>query len=152
MNGLEYVHALKEGKIKSSSFVQELNLSIVAIEKGIVEMEAKLNPRFASSRGILLGGISASMLDFVMGMAVVSSLGDNMGTFTLEMKVNYIKAIKISLGHIKITGNVLRSGRTISHVEGIVEDCNGNPYAKGTGTFIIMPDSGLDSVAGKSLR
>lgn len=147
MNGMEYVLALQKGEIETSGFIRELDTSIKSFISGKVVMKTVLKKKFCSLRGILLGGVSASLLDFAMGMGLVSSLGESMGTFTLEMKINYLRAIKLDLGEIEIEGTVIHAGRKIAHTEGVIVDADGAVYAKGIGTFIIMNDGGLDKVA-----
>ena len=147
MNGMEYIQSLIDGKTKTSPIAQQLTLAIKHFTPNHVTMTAVPCTELSSSRGVLLGGISSLLIDYAMSMAVVSSLDDNIGTFTLEMKVNFIKAITLSYKTIEIHGQVIHAGRTIAHTEATIQDQHNNTLAKGTGTFIILPDQSIDNIA-----
>ncbi|MDI9347301.1 MAG: PaaI family thioesterase [Methylacidiphilales bacterium] len=148
MDGMTYVHSIKTGLIEPHPLSKKLNLTINSFTKGNVYCSATITNEFASKRGVLLGGITSMILDMAMGLSLVSCLGDNIGTYTIEMKINFFKTIRVSLNTIQITGTVLHCGKTLGHTEACILDSNQTLYAKALGTFIILPDEKIDGLAG----
>lgn len=64
-------------------------------------------------QGTLHGGVIATVMDISMGHLLKHVFG--VGGATLEMKIQYMRAIK--LGRARCEGRFLRKGRTISFLE-----------------------------------
>jgi uncharacterized protein (TIGR00369 family) len=88
-----------------------------------------------NSRGEVHGGVVASMLDAAMGVAVRSLLEDGEGATTVSLTVNYLKPGRTALA---AKGRVVRSGRTISSAEAVVEDASGHAVAHAIGIMRII--------------
>jgi uncharacterized protein (TIGR00369 family) len=85
------------------------------------------------------GGLSATLLDRCMGLAIQSTLEKGVGSTTLEFKISLLRPITSETGLIKAEGVVLSCGRRVGTAEGRITDSNGRLLAHGTTTWLIFP-------------
>jgi len=84
------------------------------------------------------GGLTATLLDSCMGLAVQSALEKGFGSTTLEFKISLLRAITPETGEIKAEGTLLNAGRRVGAAEGRVTDRGGRLLAHGTTTCLIF--------------
>jgi uncharacterized protein (TIGR00369 family) len=140
MSGLEFVLGLASGPLPLNTIAQTLGYDIVEAESGrvvitIVPTSAHLNPW-----GTVHGGLSATLLDSCMGLAVQSTLERGFGSTTLEFKISLVRTITPKTGLIRAEGKVLNCGRRIGTAEGRVTDGKGRLLAHGTTTCLVFPN------------
>jgi uncharacterized protein (TIGR00369 family) len=138
MSGLEFVQGLADGTLPLNMIAQTLGYDVVEAAKGraVVSIEpsdAHLNPY-----GTVHGGLTATLLDSCMGLAVQSTLGKGFGQTTVEFKVSLIRPITRETGRIRAEGVVLNCGRRVGTAEGRVTDVTGRLLAHGTATCLIF--------------
>jgi uncharacterized protein (TIGR00369 family) len=88
------------------------------VESGRVVVSLNTRPDFINPLGIVHGGILATLLDTAMGCAVHTTLGAGVSYSTLELKVNYIRAVRPDGRALTAEGNVIHSGRRTATAEG----------------------------------
>jgi uncharacterized protein (TIGR00369 family) len=140
MSGLEFVEGLASGALPLNTFAQTVGYDVVEAESGrvavaLVPTGAHLNPW-----GTLHGGLTATLLDSCMGLAIKSMLDKGMGSTTLEFKTSLVRAITLETGEIRAEGKVLNCGRRVGTAEGRVTDAKGRLLAHGTTTCLIFAD------------
>jgi uncharacterized protein (TIGR00369 family) len=88
------------------------------------------------------GGVAATILDSVMACAVQSTLPAGRGYTTLEIKVNYVRAITAATGRLRAEGKIIHVGRQVGTAEGRLVDAEGRLYVHGTTTCLAfaMPE------------
>jgi uncharacterized protein (TIGR00369 family) len=89
--------------------------------------------------GTVHGGLTATLLDSCMGLAIQSMLDKGIGSTTLEFKISLVRAITLETGQIRAEGKVLNCGRRVGTAEGRVIDAKGRLLAHGTTTCLILP-------------
>ncbi|WP_454645866.1 PaaI family thioesterase [Bradyrhizobium liaoningense] len=139
MSGLEFVKGLADGTLPLNTIAQTLGYDVVEAELGrvvvaIVPTGAHLNPA-----GTVHGGLTATLLDSCMGLAIQSALDKGAGQTTLEFKVSLLRPITPETGLITAEGKVLNCGRRIGTADGRVTDAKGRLLAHGTTTCLIFP-------------
>jgi uncharacterized protein (TIGR00369 family) len=139
MSGLEFVQGLATGALPLNTIAETLGYDVVEAESGrvvvtLVPTRAHLNPA-----GTMHGGLTATLLDSCMGLAVQSTLDQGIGQTTLEFKISLVRPITPETGPIRAEGRVLNCGRRIGTAEGRVTDGNGRLLAHGTTTCLIFP-------------
>jgi uncharacterized protein (TIGR00369 family) len=139
MSGLDFVRGLVDGTLPLNTFARTLGYDVVEAESGWVAItldptDAHLNPS-----GTVHGGLTATLLDSCMGLAVHSMLEKGFGSTTLEFKISLVRAITVETGQIRAEGSVLSCGRRIGMAEGRVTDSQGRLLAHGTTTCLIFP-------------
>ncbi|WP_069164662.1 PaaI family thioesterase [Nocardia altamirensis] len=115
-----------------------LGMEVDELEHGRVVFAVRTRPDFANPLGTTHGGICATLLDSVMGCAVHTTLDAGVGYTTLELKVNYIRAVPTDGQRLTATGTTIHVGRTTATAEGRVVDEQGRLVAHGTTTCVIL--------------
>ncbi|MDH6256725.1 PaaI family thioesterase [Bradyrhizobium sp. BR13661] len=139
LSGLEFVRGLAAGTLPLNKIAQTLGYDVAEAESGrvvvtLIPTDAHLNPA-----GTVHGGLTATLLDSCMGLAVQSMLDKGIGQTTLEFKISLVRPITPETGRIRAEGKVLNCGRRIGTAEGRVVDGNGRLLAHGTTTCLIFP-------------
>ena len=139
MSGLEFVQGLATGALPLNTIAQTLGYDVIEAESGrvvitLVPTGAHLNPA-----GTMHGGLTATLLDSCMGLAVQSTLDKGVSQTTLEFKISLVRPITPETGLITAEGKVLNCGRRIGTAKGRVTDGNGRLLAHGTTTCLIFP-------------
>jgi uncharacterized protein (TIGR00369 family) len=88
--------------------------------------------------GTVHGGVAATLLDSAMGVAVHTTLDEGETYTTLELKVNYVRAITQDTGTVVATGSVIHRGGRVATAEARLTDADGRLLAHGTSTCLIM--------------
>ena len=139
MSGLEFVQGLATRALPLNTIAQTLGYDVVEAESGrvvitLVPTGAHLNPA-----GTMHGGLTATLLDSCMGLAIQSTLDKGVSQTTLEFKISLFRVITPETGLIKAEGRVLNCGRRIGTADGRVTDGKGRLLAHGTTTCLIFP-------------
>jgi len=139
MSGLEFVTGLASGALPLNTFAQTLGYDVVEAESGRVVITVDPTDAHLNPWGTVHGGLTATILDSCMGLAIQSTLEKRVGSTTLEFKISLVRAITLETGQIKAEGKVLNCGRRIGTAEGRVTDTKGRLLAHGTTTCLIIP-------------
>ena len=138
MSGLDLLRGWLEGRLPPAPIGSALDFRIVEVERGRVVFAGTPDARFLNPLGTVHGGYAATLLDSCMGCAVHSVLEPGQGYTTLEIKVNYVRAMTPQTGPVFAEGRVLHAGRQAATSEGFLRDAGGKLIAHGTTTCIIF--------------
>ena len=138
MSGIEFVRGLASGALPLNTLAQTLGYDVAEAENGrvvvtLVPTDAHLNPA-----GTVHGGLTATLLDSCMGLAIQSTLDSGISQATLEFKISLVRPITPETGPVRAEGTVLSCGRRIGTAEGRVVDGKGRLLAHGTTTCLIF--------------
>ena len=84
------------------------------------------------------GGLVCTLLDSVAGCALHSTLPAGKGYTSVEIKVNYLKAVRESSGLLTAVGTVVKAGSRVGFTEGVVTDESGAVVATATSTLLVF--------------
>src|ERR1700760_3351133 len=101
MSGLDFVRGLASGALPLNTIAQTLGYDVTEAESGRVVItrvppDAHLNPA-----GTVHGGLTATLLDSCMGLAVQSMLEQGTSQTTLEFKISLLRPITPETGEIR---------------------------------------------------
>jgi uncharacterized protein (TIGR00369 family) len=139
MSGLEFVRGLAAGTLPLNMIAKTLGYDVVEAEMGRVVVAVEPSESHLNPYGTVHGGLTATLLDSCMGLAVQSTLDKGFGQTTVEFKISLIRPITPETGRIKAEGLVLNSGRRVGTAEGRLTDGKGRLLAHGTTTCLIFP-------------
>lgn len=108
------------------------------VSAGRVVMTTETGEHWLNPHGTVHGGLLATMLDSVMGCAVHSMLPAGRGYTTLEIKVNYVRAVQVSTGLMFGEGRVVHAGRQTAVAEGTIKDSGGRLHATASTTCLLF--------------
>ena len=88
--------------------------------------------------GLNHGGVAATLLDSAMGCAIHTTLKAGSGFTTLEIKVNYVRAMSDKTGKVRCEGRTINVGSRIATAE-CADDLRAFRLAHGTTTCLVFP-------------
>jgi uncharacterized protein (TIGR00369 family) len=139
MSGLDFVQGLVSGALPLNTFAQTVGYDVVEAESGRVAVTLDPTGAHLNPWGTVHGGLTATLLDSCMGLAIRSMLEKGFGSTTLEFKISLVRPITPETGRIRAEGKVLTCGRRVGTAEGRVTDAKGRLLAHGTTTCLIFP-------------
>src|SRR5258708_2515036 len=141
MSGLEYMRKLATGEIEAAPMARLLNIRVVDVDEGRVVVTAEPTPEVENGLRIAHGGFAATLLDTALGCAVNSVMPAGKVFTTLEMKINFTRAVTRETGTLTCTACVVHAGSRTATAEGRIVDAEGKVYALGTATCILFRDT-----------
>jgi uncharacterized protein (TIGR00369 family) len=138
MSGLEFVSGLASGALPLNTIAQTLGYDVVEAESGRVAITLDPSDAHLNPWGTVHGGLTATLLDSCMGLAIQTMLEKGVGSTTLEFKISLVRAVTLETGRIRAEGKVLNCGRRVGTAEGRLTDANGRLLAHGTTTCMIF--------------
>ena len=136
LTGLEQLRAMLASG-RRSCFADTLNIALVEADDGRVVLEATPDLHLYNSIGTVHGGFAATMLDYACGYAVLSKLKPGQNFSTLELKVNYHKAISKDTGPVRAEGKILSFGRRAAFSEARLSDRGGKLLASASSCLLV---------------
>ena len=137
-SGLQFVQGLADGTLPLNSMAQTLGYDIVEVAKGRVVAAVEPHAGHLNPSGTVHGGLSATLLDTAMGLAIRTMLEKGVAQTTLEFKISMVRPITPQTGLVKAEGKVISCGRRIGTAEGTLRDTNGRVLTHGTTTCLIF--------------
>lgn len=116
-----------------------LGMTAESLEPGRVVFALTPRDDFSNPLGIVHGGIISTLLDSAMGCAVHTSLPEGASYTTLELKVNFVRAVPLEGGRLVCEGTTVHVGRKVATAEGRVVNADGKLVAHGTTTCMVFP-------------
>lgn len=138
LSGLEYLKKIVAGELPPPPIGVLMNFRISELSEGHAVFVVEPAEYHYNPIGVVHGGVAATLLDSAMGCAVHSTLPAGATYTTLEIKVNYIRAISAETGLVRCEANIIHTGGRTATAEGKIVDSQGKLYAHGTTTCIIF--------------
>ena len=113
-----------------------IGFALCEIEPGRALFTMNVDERHHNPMGTLHGGIYCDIADAAMGMAYGATLAEGESFTTIELKINFLRAVR--KGTITAEGKVVKAGSTLGFVECEVKDHEGKLVAKATSTCIKL--------------
>jgi uncharacterized protein (TIGR00369 family) len=113
-----------------------IGFSLKSIEPGHAVFEMAVDERHHNPMGTLHGGIYCDLADAAMGFAYASTLGEGESFTTIELKINFLRAVRKAT--LTAEARVLKAGGTLGYVECEVKDQTGKLVAKVTSTCMKL--------------
>jgi uncharacterized protein (TIGR00369 family) len=138
LSGIEFLRAVARGEIPPPPIALLLGFTLDEVEEGRVVFTAEPGEHHYNPIGVVHGGLAATMLDSAMGCAVHSRLPEGRAYTTLEIKVNFVRAIRRDSGRLRAEGQVVHMGGRVATAEGRLVDATGQLYAHATTTCMLF--------------
>ena len=138
MAGVDYLRAMVDGDLPQPPIAGLMQFGVVSAEPGRVVFSCQPDESAYNPIGAIHGGLICTLLDSVTGCAIHSTLPQGKGYSSVEIKVNYLKAVRLSSGRLTATGTVVKSGSRVGFAEGVVTDASGAVVATATSTLLIF--------------
>jgi uncharacterized protein (TIGR00369 family) len=139
MAGLDFLQALVDGTLPPPPILALMNLEAVSATIGEVTFRCTPDESHYNPIGTVHGGFVCTVLDSVLGCAAQSTLPAGTGYTSLEIKVNYLRALTVDSGELTAIGRVTKPGRRAAFTEGEVRDAEGRLIATASSTLLVFP-------------
>ena len=130
---------MQAGPLPAPPICQALGFWLAEVELGRVVFAYEPVFQHYNPLGSVHGGIAATLLDSVMGCCIHTTLKAGTGYTTVEIKVNYVRAMTDKTGPVRAEGKIINVGSRIATSEGRLVDASGKLLAHGTTTCLIFP-------------
>jgi uncharacterized protein (TIGR00369 family) len=139
LSGLEFLQKIVRGELPGPPISALMDFSLAEISPGRAVFVGNPAEFHYNPIGVVHGGLAATLLDSAMGCAIHSMLAAGVRYTTLEIKVNFVRALTAETGPVRCEAKVIHMGRATGTAEGQLHDRNGKLYAHGTTTCIVLP-------------
>jgi len=118
-------------------FNAHLGLHVKRVHADGLTLECAVRPEMMNGAGMLHGGVTATLADAALGIAVLGHFGGKRKATTVELKLNYLRPIVG--GRVVARSKLVRVGQTL--VTGTVEikDGQGKLAAVALLTYMLLP-------------
>lgn len=138
LSGNEFLQKIAAGELPGPPLAALMNFQLVELGEGHATFAVEPAEYHYNPIGVVHGGLAATLLDSAMGCAVHSMLPLGTGYTTLELKVNFVRAITAQTGRVRAEAKLIHLGERTATAEGRVVDDRGKLYAHATTTCLIL--------------
>ena len=136
--GLDFLRSMIAGEVPGPPIASLLAMALVEVEHGRAAFTITPDESMFNPIGAVHGGVVCTLLDSALGCALHTTLPAGKGYTSVEIKVNYLKAVRLSSGLLTATGTVVKAGARVGFTEGVVTDAAGTVVATATSTLLIF--------------
>jgi uncharacterized protein (TIGR00369 family) len=111
----DYAQRVRDSFTRQAA-MQLIGAELISVAPGEVVIDLPHAPTITQQHGFVHGGIVTTALDSACGYAASSLMAADAGVLSIEFKVSMLAPARGPL--LRMTGRVLKAGRTISVVEG----------------------------------
>jgi uncharacterized protein (TIGR00369 family) len=119
-------------------FLEHLGVRILEAAHGRGRLEVVVRAEHLRDVGILHGGMTATLLDSVMGMSAASVAPAGHYVVTVQLNMNFIRPAWEG-EHLVATGEVTHSGRQTAVARAEIRTAAGILVSSGSATFLSVP-------------
>ncbi|GAB2860872.1 PaaI family thioesterase [Actinoallomurus bryophytorum] len=123
---------------RTTGIASLIDMALETFEPGRVVFTLETRPDFGNPLGTLHGGICSTLLDSAMGCAVHTALPEGASYTTLELKVNFVRPVRLDGVKLRCEGTTIHLGGRVATTEGRVTDDQGRLVAHGTSTCMVF--------------
>nr|WP_231639718.1 PaaI family thioesterase [Mycobacterium sp. Marseille-P9652] len=138
MSGLSYWQAVAGGSLPQPPIAELMRMDVVEVDSGRIVFSCKPDASMYNPLGMVHGGAVCTLLDTVTACALHTTLPQGVTYTSVEIKVNYLKAVTVDSGPLTAVGTVVRAGSRIGFAEGQVTDASGDLVATATSTLLVF--------------
>lgn len=139
MGGLAYLHAVMSRALPLPPIWALMGIRVAEAEAGHVHFVSEPQGMHLNPLGIVHGGFAATLLDSATGCAVWTAQTAGAAFTTLEIKVNYLRALRDGSGPVRAEGHLLHAGKRTALSEARLTDSDGTLCAYATSTCLLLP-------------
>src|SRR6516225_2283849 len=136
---LEFAQKLRRGEAPPPPIGRLLGLVLKEVEPGRAVFEMEADQRHHNPLGTLHGGIFCDLADAAMGYAYAGTLGEGEAFTTVELKINFLRAVRKAT--LTAEARVVKAGSTVGYVECDVKDQAGKLVARAASTCLKLRET-----------
>jgi len=125
-------------RLKNNHFIHHMGLVLDEVDTGEAKMSIKIESHHLQQNGFMHGGVTATLLDVVTGIAAYTTVSKDKNVVTADLKVSYLNPSTSE--QVFAIGRVRKAGKFLIFCEGEVYDDRGedeDPVLVATCTSIM---------------
>jgi uncharacterized protein (TIGR00369 family) len=127
---------IRRGESPAPPINRFLGMTLTVLEPGRAVFEMEIDERHHNPMGTLHGGIYCDLADAAMGYAYAATLGEGESFTTIELKINFLRAVRKS--KIMAEATVVKAGSALGYIECDVKDTDGRLIARAASTCMKL--------------
>ncbi len=131
------LEAALRARLAANPFIRFVGIQVPQLGRGYARFVLPFKPELANSIGLMQGGVIAALGDEAVAFALYSLVKEGETLNTVEMKINFLAAVKPEAEAVKAVAWIAKRGRTISLGEFEVRQGE-RLVAKGLCTYIHL--------------
>jgi uncharacterized protein (TIGR00369 family) len=136
---LELAEKMLRGEAPPPPVGRLLGFVLKAVEPGRAVFELQADERHHNPMGTLHGGIFCDLANAAMGFAYAATLGEGEAFTTIELKINFLRAVRKTT--LTAEAKVVRAGSTVGYVECDASDQTGKLVARAASTCMKLQET-----------
>jgi uncharacterized protein (TIGR00369 family) len=137
-DGIDFLRGMLSGHYPAPPVTRTMGFILTEVAPGFAVFEGAPTADFFNPLGTIHGGWTATILDSALGCCVHSVIKAGQAYTTVEMKVNYVRALMPDTGRVRCEGKVIHAGSRIATSEARLVDGKGRLIAHATETCMIF--------------
>jgi uncharacterized protein (TIGR00369 family) len=137
-DGLEFMRAVRDGKVPPPPIARLMGFALVQVERGVAVFECTPDESLYNPIGVVHGGLVCTLADSAAGCAVQSTLEAGVAYTSIDINVTYLRPVTKDTGLIRATGRVTKPGRRVAYATIEVTDSAGKLLAQATSSCLVM--------------
>lgn len=138
MDGIDFLKAMLDGRFPAPPIARAMGFILAEVGEGFAAFEGTPTADYLNPLSTVHGGWAATILDSALGCCVHTLIKKGQAYTTVEMKVNYVRALMPGAGLVRCEGRVIHAGSRIARSEARLVDSKGRLVAHGTETCLIF--------------
>lgn len=139
LDGFELMTKIAAGELPGAPIASHFAMELAEVGRGTVTFRCQPDESHYNPIGAVHGGLVCTLLDSALGCATHTTLPAGTGYTSIEIKVNYLRAVTSDSGPLICTGRVTKPGRRVTFADGEVVDNQGKVVATASGSLLIFP-------------
>lgn len=139
MSGLEFLRAIAAGELPQPPIMATMSCEAVLAEPGHVEFRCTPDGSHFNPIGTIHGGYACTVLDSAAACAGQTTLPAGSGYTSIDLQVQYLRAVLPQGGPFTAVGRVVKPGRRVIFTEAQLLDAKGAIVATATSSLLVMP-------------
>src|SRR3989440_10972996 len=133
---LDLAQKTLRGEVPPPPVGRLLGFVLKSIEPGRAIFEMEADERHHTPMGTLHGGVYCDLADAAMGYAYGATLGEGESFTTIELKINFLRAVRKAT--LTAEARIVKAGSTLGYVECDVKDQTGRLVARAASTCMKL--------------
>jgi uncharacterized protein (TIGR00369 family) len=138
MSGLAYWRAVADGQLPPPPIAELVQMRLVDVQDGRITFSCTPDGSMYNPLGMVHGGLACTLLDTAAGCALHTTLREGVGYTSIEIKVNYLKAVTVASGPLTAVGTVVKAGSRVGFAEATLTDASGALVATASSALLIF--------------
>src|SRR5947199_6005199 len=133
---LDHARQILRGEAPTPPIARLLGFVLRSVEPGRAVFEMEADERHHNPMGTLHGGVYCDLADAAMGYAYAATLGEGETFTTVELKINFLRAVRKAT--LTAEAKVVKAGSTVGYVECDVKDQTAKLVARAASTCMKL--------------